>query len=363
MLIVGGMTTVSGAFFGAVAVTLTVEILRRVEGGVESVRLADARDVRAHPGRPLRPDPARHVSPAGRPVRAARDSARPWLRRCARAQCAHAGSVRLSAAPPRGELRAEGMRPRISPASARSTASSSACGRGRSSGLIGPNGSGKTTLLNIISGVFVAERRAHPDRRRGMRRGGRRIRSRAPASAAPSRTSACSASLSVLENVEISGPRRADARQRLRPARLCAPIAGASSASLILPTGRRRRLGLRRPAPAGDRAGAGAPAALPAARRAGRRHEPDRIQPAAARARAAARGAPASRLLVIDHDMSLIMRLCDRIVVLNRGQVIAEGKPAEIQTQSGRHRGLYRPQACQTHVPTATSLQMQGATP
>ena len=37
-------------------------------------------------------------------------------------------------------------------------------------------------------------------------------------------------------------------------------------------------------------------------------------------------------LLVIDHDMSLIMRLCDRIVVLNRGQVIAEGSAAEIQT-------------------------------
>ncbi len=37
-------------------------------------------------------------------------------------------------------------------------------------------------------------------------------------------------------------------------------------------------------------------------------------------------------LLVIDHDMSLIMRFCDRIVVLNRGQVIAQGKPAEIQS-------------------------------
>ncbi len=37
-------------------------------------------------------------------------------------------------------------------------------------------------------------------------------------------------------------------------------------------------------------------------------------------------------LLVIDHDMSLIMRLCDRIVVLNRGQVVAEGSAAEIQT-------------------------------
>ena len=35
MLIVGGMTTVSGAFFGAVAVTLTVEILRRAESGID----------------------------------------------------------------------------------------------------------------------------------------------------------------------------------------------------------------------------------------------------------------------------------------------------------------------------------------
>ena len=67
-------------------------------------------------------------------------------------------------------------------------------------------------------------------------------------------------------------------------------------------------------------------------------------------------------LLVIDHDMSLIMRLCDRIVVLNRGQVIAQGKPAEIQRDPavieayiGRKRAA--------RVPTATSLQMQGATP
>ena len=35
MLIVGGMTTVSGALCGAVLVTLTIEILRRVEGGVD----------------------------------------------------------------------------------------------------------------------------------------------------------------------------------------------------------------------------------------------------------------------------------------------------------------------------------------
>jgi branched-chain amino acid transport system permease protein len=36
-------------------------------------------------------------------------------------------------------------------------------------------------------------------------------------------------------------------------------------------------------------------------------------------------------LLVIDHDLRLIMRLCDRVAVLAKGQVIAEGLPAEVQ--------------------------------
>jgi len=36
-------------------------------------------------------------------------------------------------------------------------------------------------------------------------------------------------------------------------------------------------------------------------------------------------------LIVIDHDLALIMRLCDRIIVLDRGRVIAEGPPAAIQ--------------------------------
>ena len=37
-------------------------------------------------------------------------------------------------------------------------------------------------------------------------------------------------------------------------------------------------------------------------------------------------------LLVVDHDMQLIMRLCDRIAVLNKGQVIALGSAAEVQS-------------------------------
>ena len=40
-------------------------------------------------------------------------------------------------------------------------------------------------------------------------------------------------------------------------------------------------------------------------------------------------------IVVVEHDMSLIMRLCDRIQVLNYGRIIAEGTPAK----SGPIRG------------------------
>ncbi len=36
-------------------------------------------------------------------------------------------------------------------------------------------------------------------------------------------------------------------------------------------------------------------------------------------------------ILIVDHDLPLIMRLCDRVVVLNEGHVIAEGAPQSVQ--------------------------------
>jgi branched-chain amino acid transport system permease protein len=36
-------------------------------------------------------------------------------------------------------------------------------------------------------------------------------------------------------------------------------------------------------------------------------------------------------LLVVDHDLQMIMQLCDRVVVLNKGQVIASGAPQDVQ--------------------------------
>ena len=36
-------------------------------------------------------------------------------------------------------------------------------------------------------------------------------------------------------------------------------------------------------------------------------------------------------VLLIEHDVKLVMGLCDHVAVLDYGQKIAEGKPADIQ--------------------------------
>lgn len=39
-------------------------------------------------------------------------------------------------------------------------------------------------------------------------------------------------------------------------------------------------------------------------------------------------------VVLIEHDLDLVMRVCDRIVVMHKGQVIADGKPSEIRADA-----------------------------
>jgi branched-chain amino acid transport system permease protein len=197
-------------------------------------------------------------------------------------------------------------------------------------GLIGPNGSGKTTLLNVISGLFAPTEGtvridgkdattwpAHVIAQAGVGRTFQNIR--------------LFGQLSVIENVEISarvsegiGDAKADptafALQLLAEFGL-ADFADRPAAALDYGAQRRleiaRALALRPRYLLLDEPGAG-------------------MNPTESNALlqelARLRQRTGIGLLVIDHDMSLIMRLCDRIVVLNRGQMIAEGDPKTIQT-------------------------------
>jgi branched-chain amino acid transport system permease protein len=351
MLIVGGMTTVSGALCGAVLVTLTVEILRRVEGGVDLLGWQTPEMFgMTQAGLCLMILLVMYRRPAGL---FAREIGERWLRPAAIPPQADS-DLSMPAA---GELAIEAATKDFSGLRALEKVSVTVR-PGEIVGLIGPNGSGKTTLLNLVSGVLspsggrvlidgadATRWRAHKVAQAGVARTFQNIR--------------LFGHLSALENVEIAATTRSDGSTesaRARAWQLLAEFGLEESADRLageLDYGAQRRLEIAR--------------AL-----ALRPHYLLLDEPAAGMnptesnhllaELAELRRRTGIALLVIDHDMSLIMRLCDRIVVLNRGQVIAQGKPAEIQRDPavieayiGRKRAA--------RVPTAPSLQMQGATP
>ncbi len=193
-------------------------------------------------------------------------------------------------------------------------------------GLIGPNGSGKTTLLNCISGVFPPTsgsitldgrplgRRSHEIARRGVVRTFQNIR--------------LFEKLTCLQNVETAGLAAGGVARRHSRAHALEMLEELGIGHLAeryageLSYGDQRRLEI-------VRALAAAPRFLlldePAAGM--NEAESDELRVSIERIRHE-RGCG---VLVVEHDLRLIMQLCDSIYVLNEGEVISKGRPEEVR--------------------------------
>jgi branched-chain amino acid transport system ATP-binding protein len=193
-------------------------------------------------------------------------------------------------------------------------------------GLIGPNGAGKSTLVNVLTGFDLPTAGAVELRDRDITRWSahRRARSGLTRTFQHSRSLR---TLSVRENVEVSalgvGLRGREARRRaweLLERLGLAALADAPAGSLA--QGDERRLGVARALVAEpafvlmDEPAAGLPEAE---------------VPEFAEVVRSVRDDHRAGVLLIDHNMALVMGVCDRIHVLDQGRTLAAGTPGEIR--------------------------------
>jgi branched-chain amino acid transport system permease protein len=206
-------------------------------------------------------------------------------------------------------------------------------------GIVGPNGSGKTTLFNVISGFY----RPHGG---SVALSGRRI-----SGARPSQVSRLGVArtfqhlrlfgnLTVADNLLVSldrtgtwwswrylcwpaGVWQHDRQLRRRAAQLLAAFGLAQFARALpgtLPYGIQRRLELAR-------AIASTPRLLLLDEPAAGLNGEERAQLAAMVRSIRDSGVT---VVLIEHNMGLVMSLCERVIVLDSGSVIAEGLPAQV---------------------------------
>jgi len=192
--------------------------------------------------------------------------------------------------------------------------------------LIGPNGAGKSTLVNVLSGFDLPTSGSVELEGRDVTRWspGRRGRH---GLARTFQHSHAFRSLSVRENVEVAalgvGAVARDARRRA--AELLETLGltkNADAPADTLAQGDERRLGVAR--------------ALATRPRFLLLDEPAAGLPEAeviefAEAVRGVRDQHGVGVLLIDHNMALVMGICDRIYVLDQGRALAEGTPVEIR--------------------------------
>jgi ABC-type branched-subunit amino acid transport system ATPase component len=194
-------------------------------------------------------------------------------------------------------------------------------------GLIGPNGAGKTTMFNVVTGIVpeqdgrvtlgerdLSDEPPHRIARAGLARTFQNLR--------------LFPTLPVRENVALAALSAARYRPHAPAVDVDLLLASSGLAGVAerpaatLDYGNQRRLELAR-------AAALAPAYLlldePTS---GMSDQESKAMVEHVRATAGMVGAG---VLVIDHDLAFITRICDHVVVLAEGRVLAEGTPAEIR--------------------------------
>lgn len=194
---------------------------------------------------------------------------------------------------------------------------------GRVTGLIGPNGAGKTTLFNVVSGIQdptagavfldgVDLARSGPHRRAklGMARTFQRLE--------------LFSSLTVHDNVlvaaEIAGQPHAG-RMATELLERIGITALADTEAGDLPTGSARLVEVARALAIG-------PKVLLLDEPASGLDEQETVELGGLLRELAASGLA---VVLVEHDMSLVMDVCDVVYVLDLGRVIARGTPAEVQ--------------------------------
>ena len=332
MLVVGGRTSITGAVAGAAIITFLTDTLARVEQGVaigpwELPRITGTVQfviafliiitLILRPegifGRWEIDDLARRLSPASRGARRAETPPEPDR---PQEVPGHVTALDESAPPllvgERVAKRFEGV--------AALDGVDLEVRSGEILGLIGPNGSGKTTLLNVISGVYaptsgtvtfegraIAGMQPHRVADLGLCRTFQNIR--------------LFPQLTVRENVEAATP-SGTGDGRIDDVRAWFGLENVQEERAVnLPYGMQRRLEIAR-------AVVRRPTLLlldePAAGM--NEAESDELLENIRRIRSSI----GCSVVVVDHDLRLIMKLCDRIQVLDQGRTIALGAPRAI---------------------------------
>jgi branched-chain amino acid transport system ATP-binding protein len=216
---------------------------------------------------------------------------------------------------------------------------------GRITGLIGPNGAGKTTLVNVLTGfqaptggavtldgAALTGLKPHEIRRKGIARtfqGGRLFRD-----------------LPVVDNLEVTGVGLGQSR-RAAVAEAEAMLDWVGIADLsdriagTLPYTDERRVAI-------GRALMGKPGFVLLDEPAAGMSAAEAADLAALIRRIA--GEMGCGVLLIEHNVGLVLELCDHIVVLDSGAVIETGPPAEIRA-SDKVRHAYMGTAAETDLP------------